>query len=285
MKSIKLPQKLSQMTLGQLLALREYYLYLKDYEGNENGGGTPLPQARLTSFIQAIMSLTGISSFKMRSLQYEQIKAIKGQINQLFARVLQEYIAICGSNNSSFESFKNNVLQKFTCSPYEPHELEGFALDIEQKIQVRKNKKRLKEKKVYHIPDKPEQLPCQFWFWFLDSVPDKVVQYRKDNSPWEEWALILPSLARIAWAKDEPLFIPNISNETVVNLEAVHRHERIFVHLNALDAVQAFGFFLTTLEGLSMKSDSLTSLLRFNTKATKPKNEKNTPKDGDTKAT
>lgn len=239
--TIKIPNNLEEMTLGQLVAL-SYFPELAD----EKEDFTDEDRDR---YEYVVSTICGISQSQCTRLSNRTQKAIAQEILKLFGVVLPSYAAVT--------RVKGGV-NYFECIDISAEELNALRIESQSRslkgISAKWKLSRVKPKGFY-IGDLHQE-PAQIWQKLLDGTKRRL-QKLGETDYHKEWREIPQVLASICWKKNESrTYYDKLTNKQRVDFARIEKYKEIFLNMPAITAIKLFAFFLNTNKSFLIRKSS-----------------------------
>lgn len=224
---IKIPDRLSECTLGQLVAFSDFATVSIAEERTDEMSDT---------MYEAVRLLCGLSISQFNMLTGETLKKVYDAIYLSFAKISKEV--------AEFSKAKN-MAQTFEAVPELSHLIEAEHIGA-----TRLKKWHLKRKYrpvTYEVVGNPESLPGHIWVKALDGLVGRIKQVKREEY-WKEWNFAPIILSYVAWNAKESVLIKNDNNQMVVDWARINRMQEVFLQVPAKVGLSAFGFFLATMQ-------------------------------------
>lgn len=242
MRKISVPERLSEINLGQLIAIGD----LIDGE-----------------YFNSIKTICGLTDREAMVLTVSTLKSVRESLETAIPGIIAEYIKVYSSGEYT---------QTFESLSVEPWEIEVAKAPVKGTLAKWKQKrhlKKIKKKETYYIIDELANEPANLWIRLLDSTVKSITNV-PEKEPWKAWRYFPEILAATAWKKGESRFTKDLNGQAVVDWERVNKFKNVFLHVPAKDAIKAVTFFLTINEAYSQDPDSLSLVKKLMTRISSP---------------
>ena len=229
MSKIQVPERLSEINLGQLIAIGD--LLNGDYQ-------------------KAIKAICNLTDHQSDILTNATLKAIRDKLERVVPVIVAEYVKTYTSGEyvRSFESL--------SVEPWEIQVARNPVSGTLAKWKQKRNLKVLEKTETYYIMEELAKEPANLWVQLLDGVV-KAIAKVPEKEPWKAWVHFPAILAATAWRKGESRFKKDLNGNPVVDWDRVNKFKQVFLHVPAKDAIKAVTFFLTINEIYSKDPNSL----------------------------
>lgn len=222
-KTLKVPTKITETTLGQVIALSHIIEMSKKDDLNE---------VEYDSYCENLGEIFGTSRSYIHVLPKEDHDRMLKRIPEFMNMVLDSYNRVIT---------KGWTMQSFSCIPYSEGELLGDVTTAKTPWARLKLKKKLRMKK-FTIPENVISLPTKFFLTILDGVMKQIEALKPENYH-HEWRFIPIILGCTAWMKGESML-----KDGSVDTMRADKFSEVFLQIPAAVAFQAYNFFLLSLK-------------------------------------
>lgn len=217
---LTVPDNLGEMNLRQLIALARFFEEMQKEEIEDK------------AFLPILSEFFDIGDDQVGTLAKSTLDEIVVALSRTFKTVAEEYKEILE---------RKEFIHSFKCKAKEP-------IDVRTLISRWTNKD-----VTFYVSEYPENEPTALWLQLLDGVKKRLTKAEKIT---DEFKYISKVVACLAWRKDESRFIKGLDGNMQVDMNRVNKFEKVFLQMNAKDAINVFAFFLT----MSVHSSIVTNM-------------------------